>query len=80
VAIDIEMRGGIDRGTQVALDHLAVEIEHHHLFGCQRLVTHAAGLDDHQARLRIAPRDVAAGPGDQARGGQQQIALAHGLT
>ena len=61
--IKFNVRGRIGRGAQIAFDHLAVQVDDHHVLCLHLVVLDARGLDDDKPRLSVDLRDVA--PGEQ---------------
>ena len=60
-------------GFSVALDHAAFQVDDDHALRLKFVVGHAAGLDDHQARLAIDAAGVA--PGERHQAGLHQVAV-----
>ena len=67
----------VGRWPEVAFDHLAIQVSHHHVGGSQRIVIDSAGLDDHQAVMAIDPTCVAEGEDHQTLANQFQIGFQH---
>ena len=57
--IQFQMGLGIRRGIQLAIHHLAVQIQHHQIVRGQLVVGNAGGLDDHKSPLPVDAGNVA---------------------
>ena len=74
--VDFEVGGRVRRGAQVALDDLAVEVNHHHIPRLHVVVIHTAGLDYHQTLLAVDGRYITPGEDHEAVLYKVQVCLA----
>ncbi len=58
-AIERKMGRGVGRGAESAFDHVAVEVDHYHVFSLHFIVVHTAGFDYDEFCLRIYAGDIA---------------------
>ena len=71
--VQLNMGFGIGAGVQGALHHIALQVQDHQHIGCQLLVLHTAGLDDHQTLFPVNTGHIAPGIGDQIPAGELHI-------
>lgn len=73
--VKLQVGGGVGRGTEVTLHHLARQIHNDHVRGLHFVVRHAAGFDYHQAALTVDGGDVAPGKYHQTMADEVQVGL-----
>ena len=73
--VQFEMGLRVAAGVEVALDLVAVQIQHDKHFGRQVVVFHAGGLDDEQSLLPVDARHIAPSIGHEPPPGQLHVGL-----
>lgn len=65
-AVEREVGGGVGRGAEFAFNHVAVEVDDHHVLSLHVVIVDTAGFDDHEAGFGVYAGDVAPGVDDEA--------------
>jgi hypothetical protein len=73
--VKLDVCRGVGRGVEVALDHLAAQVDEHHFVGRQLLIGHARGLDGEKPALAVDAADVAPCEDHKPVSGQEHVCL-----
>ena len=77
--VQLDVGLGVGRRIQLAVHHIALQVEDNHHIRGQILIIHAGGLDDDEALFPVDTGHITPGIGDKVALGQFHIGLIHGL-